>query len=80
MIGIGTFGFGSLLLLDYAIRYAPVSATSPALYFQIVCVSIILMLTYGYLAPAPALIGILLIAAAVALAWRRPIEIARADT
>ena len=80
MIGIGTFGFGSLLLLDHAMRYAPVSAISPALYFQIVCVSIILMLTYGYLAPAHALIGILLIAAAVALAWRRPIEIARADT
>jgi drug/metabolite transporter (DMT)-like permease len=78
MIGIGTVGFASLLLLDHAVRCAPVSATSPALFFQIVCVAVIAMLTSGYLAPAHAVIGIVLIIAAVALAGRRPVEIARA--
>jgi hypothetical protein len=51
---------------------------SPALYFQVACVSAIVMLTSGHLAPAHALIGNLLIVTAAALAWTRPIEIARA--
>ena len=78
IVGIGTVGFVSLLLLDQAVRCAPVSVTSPALYFQIACVSVIVMLTSGHRAPAHALIGILLIVAAAALAWTRPIEIAQA--
>jgi drug/metabolite transporter (DMT)-like permease len=78
MVGIGTVGFVSLLLLDQAVRWAPISATSPALYFQIACASVIVMLTSGHRASAYALIGILLIGAAVALAWMRPIEIAPA--
>jgi drug/metabolite transporter (DMT)-like permease len=76
-VGIGTVGFVSLLLLDQAVRYAPVSATSPALYFQSACVTVIVMLKSGHRAPAQALIGILLIVAAAALAWTRPIVIAR---
>ena len=39
IVGIGAVGFVSLLLLDQAVRCAPVSATSPALYSQVACVS-----------------------------------------
>jgi drug/metabolite transporter (DMT)-like permease len=80
IVGIGAFGFVSLLLLDQAVRCAPVSATSPALYSQVACVSVIVMLTSGHRAPAHAFIGILLIVAAVALAWTRPIETAQTGT
>jgi drug/metabolite transporter (DMT)-like permease len=80
VVGIGAFGFISLLVLDHAIRRAPVSVTSPALYFQIVCVSVVVTLTNGYGPAVHVVIGIFFIVAAAALAWTRPIEFAHAGT
>jgi drug/metabolite transporter (DMT)-like permease len=69
MVGIGTFGFVSLLLLDRAVSYAPLSDTSPALYSQVAFASIVGMASSGHRPSLHALAGIALIVVAGALAW-----------
>jgi drug/metabolite transporter (DMT)-like permease len=69
IIAIGSLGFVALLMLDWSVSHAPVSATSPALYSQVACVAIINILMNGMRGPKHVLVGILLIVAAGALSW-----------
>jgi drug/metabolite transporter (DMT)-like permease len=72
IVAVGSFGFVALLLLDRSVSHAPVSATSPALYSQVACASVINMLASGQRGPGHVLVGLLLIVAAGALAWAWP--------
>lgn len=72
-VGIGTFGFVSLLVLDRAVSYAPVSDSAPALFLQIVfgaCVDVLFTEHRPYL---HVLGGMVFICAAAGLAWAFPL-------
>jgi drug/metabolite transporter (DMT)-like permease len=74
VIGIGAVGFLSLLCLDRAVSHASLSDTSPALYSEVAFASLIGAATTAHRPSLHALAGIVLIAAAGALAWAQPGE------
>jgi drug/metabolite transporter (DMT)-like permease len=72
VIGIGAVGFLSLLCLDRAVSHASLSDTSPALYSEVAFASLIGAATTAHRLSLHALAGIVLIAAAGAVAWAQP--------
>jgi drug/metabolite transporter (DMT)-like permease len=73
-IGIGSVGFLSLLCLDRAVSHASLSDTSHALYSEVAFASLIGAAAGAHRPSLHALAGIVLIAAAGALAWALPGE------
>ena len=72
IVGIGTFGFVSLLMLDRAVSHAPVCTTSPALYSQLAFAALIGIFASGHRPSLHTLAGLVLIVGAAALAWALP--------
>ncbi len=72
IVGIGVFGFVSLLLLDRAVSHAALSVTTPAMYLQVAFASMIGMVSSSHRPGLHVMAGIALIVGAGAVAWALP--------